>query len=314
MKNYILQRLLLGIPVIVGVSVIVFSLVQLLPGDIAAMTLGQGATEERLVALREELGLNRSIPAQYADWAGSAITGDLGHSLRTKEPVTSAISDRLPVTFELAVLSSLIGILMAVPLAIISAVKQDSLVDYFVRFMSILGLSIPGFWLGLMMILVPSLLWQWSVPVGYRSLLEDPLTNIQQVGMPAIALGVALSAFLMRILRSSLLEVLRQDYMRTAKAKGLQGRIVIIRHGLKNAFIPVLTVIGLQFSALLGGTVILEQIFSLPGLGRLTYDAILSRDYPLIQGTVMFFSVVFVLTNLIVDVLYAQIDPRVRLG
>lgn len=314
MKNYILQRLLLGIPVIVGVSLIVFSLVQLLPGDIAAMTLGQGATEERLEALREELGLNRSIPAQYADWAGSAVTGDLGNSLRTKQPVTSAIGDRLPVTFELAVLSTLIGIFLAVPLAIISAVKQDSIIDYVVRFISILGLSIPGFWLGLMMILVPSLLWQWSVPVGYRTIFEDPLTNIQQVGMPAIALGVALSAFLMRILRSSLLEVLRQDYMRTAKAKGLKGRIVIIRHGLKNAFIPVLTVIGLQFSALLGGTVILEQIFSLPGLGRLTYDAILSRDYPLIQGTVMFFSVVFVLTNLIVDVLYAQLDPRVRLG
>lgn len=312
MKTYIIQRLLLAMPVVVAVSLIVFVLVRLLPGDIAAATLGQGATPERLDALREDLGLNRSIPAQYVDWAGNALVGDLGTSMRTKQPVTTAIKERLPVTFELALLSSVIAILIGVPLGVISAVKQDTFTDYVLRVTSVLGLSVPGFWLATLMIVLPAIWWQWSAPAGYRPLLDDPWANIQQVGRPAIAGGIAMAAFLMRMARSSLLEVLQQDYMRTARAKGLRSRIVILRHGLKNSLIPVLTIFGLQFSFLLGGTVIMEQIFGLPGVGRLTLDAILTRDYPLIQGTVLLFSVIFVLSNLAVDLLYGLLDPRVR--
>lgn len=313
MKAYIVQRLLLGIPVVVAVSLVVFMLVRLLPGDIAAATLGQGATPERLDAFREQLGLNDPLPQQYGEWVGNAVLGDLGTSLRTSEPVASEIGNRLPVTLELAVLSTVMAIILAVPVAIVAAVKQDTVFDYVGRFFSILGLSIPGFWLGLMFILLPSIWWQWSLPVGYEHIWENPGANLQQVGVPAFAMALALSAFIMRILRSSLLEVMRQDYMRTARAKGLRGRTVLLQHGMKNAFIPVITVIGLQFSVLLGGTVIMEQIFALPGLGRLTLDAILTRDYPLIQGTVLFFSVVFVLMNLLIDLLYGYYDPRVRL-
>lgn len=312
MRAYVLQRLLLAVPVVVAVSLIVFTLVRMLPGDIAAATLGQSATEERLTALRKELGLDRSMPEQYADWAGHAVVGDLGTSMRTHQSVTTSIKDRLPVTFELAILSMVVSLLIAIPLGVISAVKQDTITDYVLRVTAILGLSVPGFWLAILIILLPAIWWQWSAPVGYHSFWEQPWTNLQQVGRPAIALGVGMAAFVMRMMRSSLLEVLRQDYMRTATAKGLPGRVVVLTHGLKNAFIPVLTFLGLQFSALLGGSVIMEQIFSLPGLGRLTLDAILTRDYPLIQGTVLFFSVVFVLMNLAVDLLYAYFDPRVR--
>lgn len=312
MKTYILQRLLLALPVVVLVSLVVFVLIRLLPGDIAAATLGQSATPERLDALREELGLNRSIPQQYFDWAGRALVGDLGTSMRTSQPVASEIRSRLGVTFELAILATLVSVLIALPLGIISAVKQDTIIDYVLRVVAIIGLSVPSFWLAILLVIMPAIWWHWSAPVGYESFFDDPWTNLQQVGRPAIVLGVGMAAFVMRLMRSSLLEVLRQDYMRTARAKGLRGRSVVLRHGVKNSLIPVLTVLGLQFSLLLGGTVIMEQIFSLPGLGRLTLDAILTRDYPLIQGTVLFFSVVFILMNLLVDLAYGYLDPRVR--
>jgi peptide/nickel transport system permease protein len=284
----------------------------MLPGDIAAATLGQGATPERLDALREELGLNRSLPEQYLEWAGHALVGDLGTSMRTNQAVSSEIRDRLGVTFELAILSTLVSVVIAVPLGIISAVKQDTIVDYVLRIVAIIGLSVPSFWLAILVIILPAIWWHWSAPVGYEPLLDDPWANLQQVGRPAVIMGVGMSAFIMRMMRSSLLEVLRQDYVRTARAKGLRGRAVVLRHGVKNSLIPVLTVLGLQFSLLLGGTVIMEQIFALPGLGRLTLDAILTRDYPLIQGTVLLFSVVFIVMNLLVDLAYGYLDPRVR--
>lgn len=314
MKAYVFQRLLLTLPVVVVVSMVVFALVRMLPGDIAAATLGQSATEERLAELRKELGLDRSLAVQYGDWAGHALVGDLGSSMRTNQPVLTAIRERLPVTFELAILSTVISLVIAIPLGIISAVKQDTFTDYVLRVTAILGLSVPGFWLAILLVILPAIWWQWSAPVGYRSIWDDPWANLQQVARPAFAMGIGMSAFVMRMMRSALLEVLRQDYMRTAAAKGLGARAVVLRHGFKNAFIPVMTFLGLQFSFLLGGTVIMEQIFSLPGIGRLTLDAILTRDYPLIQGTVLFFSVVFVMMNLIVDILYAYFDPRVRLS
>lgn len=294
------------------VSVVVFVLVRVLPGDVTDNTLGGESTAESRAALREELGLDRTLPEQYADWIGHVVIGDLGDSLLTHQPVLTAIWGRIPLTLEMALLSTVISLVIAIPFGIISAVKQDTIIDYVLRVAAIIGLSVPGFWLALLLILLPSLWWQWAAPPGYRSLFEDPWTNLQQVGRPALAMGIGMAAIVMRMMRSSLLEVLRFDYMRTAAAKGLQSRTIIFRHGFKNALIPVVTILGMQFGFLLGGTVIMEQIFALPGVGRLTFDAIMTRDYPVIQGTVLIFSIAFVLINLLVDLIYGYLDPRVR--
>lgn len=314
MGRYIAKRLLLTIPTLIGVTLIVYGLIRFIPGDPVTVQLGDTgrASEEDIERIKDTLGLNDPWYEGYGDWVWGVARGDFGESLWTGREVRGDILDRLPVTLELAGLAVLFSMLIAVPGGIISAARQDGAADYSIRVLSILGLSIPGFWLGTLMFVLPPRWFDWTPPIIYHEFIDDPIANLQQFWLPAIILGLALAASTMRITRSAMLEVLRQDYIRTAWAKGLRERSVIIRHALKNAMIPVITLVGLQFSVLLGGTVIIEQIFSLPGLGRLTLEAITQRDYPVIQGTVLFIATIFVLMNLLIDLSYAWLDPRIR--
>ena len=300
------------IPVLFGVSVILFITIRWIPGDIAELKLGDKATPEDVAQLREQLGINRPLVNQYGDWVSGIFTGDWGTSLWTGNSVISEVRRSLPVTLELGVFALFIAILISIPTGIISAIRQDTATDYVVRIIAILGLAVPGFWLGILMLTYSARWFHWTPPIGYVSFFDDPLTNLKQFIMPAFADGFMAAALTMRMMRSALLEVLRQDYIRTAWAKGLRERVVVTRHALKNAFIPVLTVIGNGIGYLLGGTVIFEQIFSLPGLGRLTFSSITLRDYPQLQANVLVIAIWFVLINLIVDVLYSYFDPRIR--
>jgi peptide/nickel transport system permease protein len=265
-----------------------------------------------LARARQELGLERPFLAQYRTWITGALHGDLGRSLITRRSVTSELGKRINLTSHLAVMSIIVAMLIALPIGVLSAVKQDTASDYLARFFAILGLSLPDFWLATVVITVLAIWVQWIPPVGFAPLWEDPARCLGQLAIPALIIGARLAAVSMRMTRSSLLEVLRQDYIRTARAKGTRERAVIVRHALKNAFIPVVTVIGQQFSVLLGGTVIVEFIFLQPGVGSLMLDAVLLRDYTLIQGAVLFFAAVIVAMNLLVDLSYAWLDPRIR--
>lgn len=262
--------------------------------------------------LRAKYGLDQPIPVQYVKWVGAVLKGDLGSSLRNNEPIAKTLMIRFPLTLELALLSVVLSAIVAIPLGVVAAVRRNSFVDFLARVVAMVGLSVPNFWLAAMLLLVTSVVFHWQPNIRLVPFWEDPLTNLSQLVMPVIALSLALMAIVMRMTRSAMLEVLRQDYMQTARAKGLPPRIVMVRHALKNAFIPVLTVLGIQMGALLGGTVVIEVVFGLPGLGRLLLDSITARDYPVIQGTVLFIAVVFVMVNLLVDMLYAYVDPRIR--
>jgi len=262
--------------------------------------------------LRAEYGLDKPIYIQYVNWVAQVVQGNFGMSLRNNEPVLGTIFRRLPLTAELAVLSVVLSALVAVPLGVISAVKRNSATDFVVRLIAMLGLSIPNFWLAAMLLLVTGVVFHWQPGLLLVPPWVDPWSNLQQMAMPVIALSLALMAIVMRMTRSSLLEVLRQEYIQTARAKGLVTSTIMIRHALKNAFIPVVTVLGVQVGALLGGTVVIEVIFGLPGVGRLVIDAISARDYPMLQGTVLFIATIFALVNLLVDVAYAYLDPRIR--
>jgi peptide/nickel transport system permease protein len=314
MRMYIARRFLHGLLVLWLVSLVIFSLVRILPGDAVIMQLDQAAapTPEILVRARQELGLERPFLAQYRSWIASAMQGDLGRSLITRRPVTQELLKRINLTSHLAVMSITVAMLIALPIGVLSAVKQDTASDYIARFLAVLGLSLPDFWLATVIITFLAIWVQWIPPIGFAPLWEDPARCLGQLLIPAFIIGARLAAVSMRMTRSSLLEVLRQDYIRTARAKGARERAVIVRHALKNAFIPVITVIGQQFSVLLGGTVIVEFIFLQPGVGSLMLDAVLLRDYTLIQGAVLFFAVVIVVTNLLVDLSYAWLDPRIR--
>jgi peptide/nickel transport system permease protein len=314
MRTYIARRVLHGLLVLWLVSLVIFSLVRILPGDAVIMQLDQAAapTPETLTRARQELGLERPFLAQYRTWITGAAQGDLGRSLITRRPVTQELLKRINLTSHLAVMSVIVAMLIALPIGILSAVKQDTTSDYVGRFVAVLGLSLPDFWLATVVITFLAIWVQWIPPIGFAPLWEDPARCLSQLLIPALIIGARLAAVSMRMTRSSLLEVLRQDYIRTARAKGTRERAVILRHALKNAFIPVVTVIGQQFSVLLGGTVIVEFIFLQPGVGSLMLDAVLLRDYTLIQGAVLFFSAVIVLTNLLVDLSYAWLDPRIR--
>ena len=296
------------------VSLVIFSLVRILPGDAVIMQLDQAAapTPEVLKRAREELGLERPFLTQYRTWVAAAVQGDLGRSLITRRPVSQELLKRINLTTHLAVLSVIIALLIALPIGVLSAVRQDTASDYLGRLFAILGLSLPDFWLGTVAITFLAIWFHWIPPIGFAAIWEDPLRCLSQLMIPAIIIGARLAAVSMRMTRSSLLEVLRQDYIRTARAKGTRERAVIVRHALKNAFIPVVTVVGQQFSVLLGGTVIVEVIFLQPGVGSLMLDAVLLRDYTLIQGAVLFFAAVIVVTNLLVDLSYAWLDPRIR--
>ena len=314
MRTYVVRRALNGLLVLWLVSIVIFSLVRILPGDAVIMQLDQAAapTPEILARARQELGLERPFLAQYRTWITGAVHGDLGRSLITRRPVMNELLKRINLTSHLAVMSIVVAMLIALPIGVLSAVKQDTASDYIARFFAVLGLSLPDFWLATVVITFLAIWVQWIPPIGFAPLWEDPARCLGQLLIPALIIGARLAAVSMRMTRSSLLEVLRQDYIRTARAKGTRERAVIVRHALKNAFIPVVTVIGQQFSVLLGGTVIVEFIFLQPGVGSLMLDAVLLRDYTLIQGAVLFFAAVIVMTNLLVDLSYAWLDPRIR--
>ena len=307
------RRLLATIPLLFLVSLVVFALVHALPGDPAVLFLGEEADPETLARFRVRLGLDRPLVAQYAAWLGRALRGDLGRSLRTNQPVAEAILERLPVTLELLVAALSVSLAIAIPMGIVSAVKRNSGVDLVSTVFALVGFAMPGFWLGIILIYVFALLLRWLPPSGWVPLPASVPQNLLSLVLPAFTLGTALAALVTRQLRSGMLEVLRQDYVRTAQAKGLSERLVVGKHALKNALISVVTVVGLQLGGLLGNTIITETLFALPGVGRLMIDAIFSRDFFVVQGVILFLAVGYVLSNLLVDVLYSYLDPRIRL-
>ncbi len=313
MTQYIAKRLLASLLVLFVISILVFVAVRAIPGDICKIVLNvQDVDQAQCDAVRAELGLDQPIATQYVKYMGGVLTGDWGRALISHQDVWHEIKIRIPLTVELTVLATGFAILLALPMGIISAMKQDTPIDYFLRITSIGWLSLPSFWIATMLIVFPAKWWGYSPPVGYVDIWEDPLKNLEQLYLPAFSLGLALSASLTRITRSSMLEVLRQDYIRTARAKGLKDRVVVIKHAMKNAMIPVVTLFGLQVGVLFGGTVVLEGIFSLPGLGFLTFQAVTVKDYTQVQGVVLFFAAVLVSINLLVDLSYAWFDPRIR--
>jgi len=316
MSQYILHRLLSAIVVLWLVHLLVFSVVRMFPGDVVMMRLGQDATmtKETYDAAREKLGIDRPFLVQYGSTMKDLLRGDLGDSLLSGRSVADELGDRISLTLHLALLSLVIALLMAIPIGIISAVCQDTVADYGGRLFSVLGLSLPDFWMGVVAILMLSLWFHWLPPRGFEGIWVAPIKTLQQLLIPAAIIGFRFSAVIMRMTRSSMLEVLREDYIRTARSKGLSERRIIVGHAMKNSFIPVVTLIGQQFSILLGGTVIIETIFLLPGVGNMTLDAVLFRDYTLVQGAVIFFGGIMVLMNLLVDISYAWFDPRIRYG
>ena len=314
MGRYVLRRLMLLLPTLALVTLLVFSIIRLLPGDIVTLMMSEQGYAGDKAKLEQMMGLDQPFYLQYFTYIGKVLRGDLGVSFWTKEPVLDEILRRLPVSLELAVLAMFFGLLIAVPTGIFSAVRQDTWLDYLFRSTAIGGLSVPGFWMATVVIVSASIWWQWVPPMRYTPLARDPMKNLSQLLLPAIILGFALSASVMRMTRSMVLEVLREDYVRTAWAKGLSESVVIARHVLKNAMIPVVTVMGLQLSALLGGTVIMESIFVLPGMGKFLLDAITWRDYPVIQGINLFLATAVIVLNLVIDVVYGFLDPRIRFG
>jgi peptide/nickel transport system permease protein len=315
MQRYLAARVISLVPVLVGILAAVFLLIRLIPGDAVQLFLGTQVemTPEQMTELRRFFGVDKPIWAQFLDYGSRIVRGEFGVSLRTARPVLPDILARLPVSAELATLSLVIAVALALPLGIASAVTRNSTFDVLTRIGGLLGLSIPNFWLGAMLILFFSR--YFHVSVGrYVPLTQDPLATLRSLALPALALGAAIAAILMRYVRSALLEVLGQEYVRTAHGKGLRRAAVMVRHALPNALIPVITVIGFQLAYLLGGTVVIEEIFALPGMGRLALQAIFQRDYPVVQGVVLVVALLFVLTNLLVDVLYAWLDPRIHYG
>jgi len=312
MGRYVLKRLLVALPALVIASVMVFTLPRLLPGDVVVLMLEEKAYGRDIAELRAKLGLDRPIYVQYFEWAGRVLRGDLGDSLWTKRPILAELATRLPVTAELGAFAIAFAIVIGVPIGILAAVRADALADYVVRSAAIIGLSVPGFWLATLVIIVPAVWWGWTPHLHFVDFAADPRGHFLQFLLPGFLLGVASAAAIMRLTRGMLLEVLRQDYIRTAWAKGLSERRVVVKHSLKNAVIPVVTILGLQIAQILGGTVIFEQIFGLPGLGRFLFDAITQRDYPVIQGINLLIVSMVVVINLGVDALYAFLDPRIR--
>ena len=312
MGTYILRRLLSMVPVLLLVSAVIFSLLHLTPGDPVVVMLGEEATPEARDALRRELGLDRPLPLQYAAWLSRVVQGDLGRSIRTNQPVSDAILQRLPVTVQLSVLAMVIALVIAIPTGIIAAARRNSRADIAVTVFSLLGVSMPNFLLAVLLIFVFSLQLRLLPPIGYVNPFEDLGANLRAMIMPAITLGVLVAAVVTRQTRSSLLEVLGQDYVRTAWAKGLREAVVLRRHALRNSLIPAVTVIGLRLGDLLGSAIVTETIFALPGTGRLVIDSIYQRDFPLVQGVVLYLALIFLFINLIVDLLYAYLDPRIR--
>ncbi|HYB44386.1 MAG TPA: ABC transporter permease [Candidatus Methylomirabilis sp.] len=312
MKRYLLKRLVVALPSLAIASLIVFTLPRLLPGDAVQLMLEEKAYGKDLDDLRHKLGLDRPIYIQYFQWIGRVVRGDLGESLWTKRAVSAELARRLPVTMLLGSMAIFFAVLIAIPIGVLAAVRADTLRDYAARSAAILGLSVPGFWLATLVIILPAMWWGWTPNLSFTEFGQDPTRHIAQFLLPAAILGVAAAAAIMRLTRAMLLEVLRQDYVRTAWAKGLREGVVVLKHSLKNAVIPVVTILGIQFAQVFSQTVIIESIFGLPGMGRFLFDAILQRDYPVIQGINLLVVSIIVILNLIVDMLYAVLDPRIR--
>jgi len=316
MSKYILRRLLLLIPTLIGMSLLIFIMLRLLPGDIVdVMTAGDTqASNDQKQKLREAFGLDKPMPLQYLDWLGGMAQGDMGRSLRTRESVTAILLRSVPVTVELTILAAIMATVTAIPLGVLSAVRREASVDYWSRVAGLIGLSLPNFWLATLVLLFTSLTFHWIPPVNYVSPFKDLGGNLVQMLIPAAAIALHLMATVMRMTRTMMLEVLRQDYVRTARAKGATERAVVYRHALRNALIPVVSVIGFQVGGLMGGSAIVEVIFGLNGIGNTLVQGIFNRDYPLIQASALFLAVIFVVVNLFVDVLYGYLDPRVKLA
>jgi peptide/nickel transport system permease protein len=313
-RAYLLARLTLLVPVLLGVSIVTFSLIRLVPGDPVSVVLGPDArtTPEQVAAIRTAFGLDQPAPVQYVRWLGQILSGDLGTSFRTGRSLTQELALRLPVTLELTLLAAVLGLVPALLVGALAAVKRNTGADYVASVSTLAGLSMPNFLLATLLVLLFSLWLRWLPPIGYVELSRDPVGNLRTMLLPALSLGLPFAGIMMRITRSSILEVLSQEHVRVARAKGIPPPSVLGRHVLPNAAIPIITVAGIQVARLLGGAVIVETIFGLPGIGRYVYEAISMRDYPVIQGVTLVVALTFVLISLLVDVLYAVVDPRLR--
>ena len=314
MYKYVIRRVLMAVPVLLMSSLIVFGLMRVMPGDALTALMAESGNvgEKELKKLRKDLGLDKPYHEQYLIWLWQMVTLSPGDSIFTNEPIPVALKKAVPVTLELATLAMILGLAISIPVGVLSATRQDTAPDYAGRVVAVSGLSLPDFWLGTLVITFAAIWFQWIPPIGYVSLWDDPLKNLQQFLLPAAVLGYRLASATMRMTRSTVLEVLREDYVRTAWAKGLAGRIVVYKHALKNALIPVVTIVGGQLGVLLAGTFVVEVIFALPGMGRLTVEAILYRDYPIVQTNLMLVAATLVTLNLVVDLTYAVLDPRIR--
>ncbi len=312
MLTFALKKFGLAVLTLLGVSIILFILVRIVPGDPADAILGQFATEAQRHAINERYGLDQPLPQQYLTWLGGIFRGDLGHSSYARRPVTETLADAWPVTLQLASMSLAFALLVGIPLGVVAAIRQGRGVDHLASGFGILGVSVPNFWLGTMLILIFAYVLGWLPSAGAPPLTRDPLGNLQAMLLPTLALGMAVAAVVMRMTRSSMLEVLGQDYVRTAKAKGLSPRVVVVRHALRNALIPVLTITGIQAGYLLGGSVVIERVFNLRGIGWLVFQSATNRDFLLLQAVVLLIAAGFIALNLIVDLLYGVVDPRMR--
>lgn len=316
MQAYLAKRLLLFIPTVLLVTILVFVILRMIPGDPAMVLLG-GEDDANfsladLEEVRERLGTNRPIVVQYGDWVWRMFQLDFGTSFFYDTPIYDDLAKRFPITLELTILALILANIVAIPLGVISALKQDTLADYAARIITISGIALPNFWIGIMMIFFLVLVFGWFPPLGYVDLWDDPAKNLQQLIFPALALGFANMAFIARVTRSAMLDVLREDYIRTARSKGLGESLIIYRHALKNALLPVVTVSGYEFGRLLGGTVVIEVIFLVPGMGRLLIDAISHRDFPMVQGIIVLITLMVLLLNMAMDLMYAWLNPRIR--
>jgi peptide/nickel transport system permease protein len=309
--RFLLRRTAQSLGVLIGVTFVVFLLIQFVPGDPVRLALGTRYDQATYEALRERSGLDRPLPVQYVTYLGNAVTGDLGVSFRTGQPVTATLLERLPATVSLAVGAILVAIVIALPLGMISALRNGSAIDHGARVFSQFGVSVPDFWMGILLILLLSGVLGWLPPSGYTPFSESPSGWFEHLVLPAVTIGLVSASILTRFVRSSVLEQMSRDHVRTARAKGLSGRLLVQRHVLRNALVPIVTVAGVQLASLLGGVIVVEVLFAWPGLGLLTFDAVEARDYPVMQGAVLLVAGLFLLINLLVDVLYAFLDPRI---
>jgi peptide/nickel transport system permease protein len=311
-SSYIARRVGQLVPVLLIVSAVVFFVFRIIPGDMAIMRLGQNADPASITAMRKLLGLDRPLYVQYVEWLGNAAHGDLGTSYINEQSVTSLVLQTFPATLELAILGMLLGLLLSVPMGLLAALRRGTWLDHVARVLALVGFCMPRYWLAVLLISLLAVQVGWLPPAGYADLSADPGDNLRHAALPVLSLGLTIAAVQMRFLRSSLLDVLSQDYVRTARAKGLSPGTVALRHALKNALIPFVTIVGLEMGSLLGGLVVVEQIFSWPGIGWLMINSITQRDYAVVQGSVLFIAAGVVVINLVVDVLYGYLDPRIR--